>query len=474
MDPKIVIWNIRGLNDLNRREAVKKKTRDWKPSIVMLQETKIQQYNDLMVLQCWSNRAVKLLDFPSQGSSGGILCLWDSSKIHVLDSLIGPFSVTLLCKNVTNGFEWMLTGVYAPCSSYTEEVNLFWREIEEVRCFWNYPWVIGGDFNEIRFSHDRSSGGDVTDGMERFNRFISRHYLIDLLLLRATYTWTNNQFQSIRSRIDRFLVTADWEIFYPQVIQQAFVRPCSDHNPIALTCQGMQHGPSPFRCEYYWFSHPNFLNFVKEMWLSFSVSGSAGFIFYKKLQLLKAKLREWSTTEYGEIDRRLEELEDIFVTLGAAENDNNGMNETQWEERVKARQEYCKLTLINVEKLRSIARVTHTKDFEHNTKYFHRPINERRRRSFIGSIKVNGLTNDDQEIKSGIVSYFKDIFQNQSARSVSMEGMNFPPIGEEMKLWLKRDFDEDECIAAIKMLGQFKAPGPDGSQSSFILFVGNL
>lgn len=81
-----------------------------------LQETKLQQCNDLLVWQCCSNKDVKWLDSPSQGSYGGILCMWDSSKVEVLDSLIGTYSITLHCKTISNSFEWMFTGVYAPCA----------------------------------------------------------------------------------------------------------------------------------------------------------------------------------------------------------------------------------------------------------------------------------------------------------------------------------------------------------------------
>ncbi|XP_026451287.1 uncharacterized protein LOC113351538 [Papaver somniferum] len=306
MDLKIVYWNIRGLNDLNRRDIVKKKIKDWKPSIVLLQETKIQLCNDLIAWQCWGKRDIMWLYSHSQGSSGGILCLWDSSKIQVIDSLIGPYSITLHCKNLSNCFEWMFTGVYAPCANNTEEVNLFWREIEETRAFWNFPWVIGGDFNELRFAHERTSGGDYTIGMIKLNSFISRHHLFDFPLIDASFTWTNNQIQSIRSRIDRILLFPATESVYPQVTQHSLDRPCSDHNPIAMVCEGVKHGPSPFRCEYYWFLHPKFLNFVRDMWNSFDVSGSAGFVFCKKLQLLKHHLRLWSKREYREVDRKLE------------------------------------------------------------------------------------------------------------------------------------------------------------------------
>ncbi|XP_026383952.1 uncharacterized protein LOC113279473 [Papaver somniferum] len=262
----------------------------------------------------------------------------------------------------------------------------------------------------LQFNPSIQTGGEVTAGMNNLNRFISRHHLIDLPLVGATYTWTNNQIQSVRSRIDGILLSPEWEHVHPDVIQQDLARPCSDHNPISLNCQGLKHGNPPLRCEYFWFSHPNFLNLVKDLWLSFSVSGSAGFIFCKKLQMLKVKRREWSKLEYGEVDRRLEELEDLFMTLDAAEDTNNGITEARWEERTTAKQEYCKLTFINAEKLRSMTRVTHIKDYENNTKYFHRLANDRRRISYIVSIKVDGsLTTDEAEIKEDFLNIMSEL-----------------------------------------------------------------
>ncbi|XP_026410423.1 uncharacterized protein LOC113305622 [Papaver somniferum] len=255
---------------------------------------------------------------------------------------------------------------------------------------------------------------------------------------------------------------------YPHVTQHALSHSCSDHNPIALICKGMKHGPSPLRCEYYWFSNPNFISFVREMWNSFDVSGSDGFVFSKKLQLLKQKLKPWSKEEYGEVNKRLEELEDIFADLDAMENANNGLFDSQWNDRVSARHECCNLIIIRAEKWRSRFRYTHVKDYDNNTKYFHRLANDRRIRSFIGSIKVNGvLTSDDSEIKNDIVDLFQNIFQSPQQSVISAEGMHFNQIFEEMCLWLERDIDEDEYFAAIKLLGKHKAPGPDGFPISF-------
>jgi endonuclease/exonuclease/phosphatase family metal-dependent hydrolase len=46
--------------------------------------------------------------------------------------------------------------------------------------------------------------------------------------------WSNNREQPSWSRIDRFLVSADWEAKCPDLVQKRFLRLCSDHFPILL------------------------------------------------------------------------------------------------------------------------------------------------------------------------------------------------------------------------------------------------
>ncbi|XP_026417159.1 uncharacterized protein LOC113312636 [Papaver somniferum] len=153
-----------------------------------------------------------------------------------------------------------------------------------------------------------------TRGMYIFNKFISDHKLIDLPLNEATYTWSNSQLQIIRSRIDRFLITADWESHFPSDTQMALARPWSNHCPIAFLCDGVLTGPSPFRFE-----------------------------------SLKLKLKSWAKEEFGHVDRQLEDLEEIFVQLDAEEDANNGLSEVRWNLRLKARQDYCNLITLEAE-----------------------------------------------------------------------------------------------------------------------------
>ena len=97
------------------------------------------------------------------------------------------------------------------------------------------PILLGGIFNLIRFSSDKSSGGGDKRLMDLFNGFIEKHELKEIRRVWGSkYTWTNKQATPIMSNIDRVLVSTDWEDKFPLTTLNTLVRVGSDHNPLLL------------------------------------------------------------------------------------------------------------------------------------------------------------------------------------------------------------------------------------------------
>ena len=90
----------------------------------------------------------------AEGTAGGILVFWDTSKLELLEAEIGHFSITCMFKNVEDGFLWAFTGVYGPVKRCKRE--LFWEELGSVKGLWEGPWCIGGDFNMVLSPNDRN------------------------------------------------------------------------------------------------------------------------------------------------------------------------------------------------------------------------------------------------------------------------------------------------------------------------------
>lgn len=78
--------------------------------------------------------------------------------------------------------------------------------------------------------------------MEKLFEFIEDLNLIDLLLEGGSYSWSSGTDQLLMPRIDRALVTPDWEEHYLDVIQRISPRPILDHSPILLKAGGNGEG----------------------------------------------------------------------------------------------------------------------------------------------------------------------------------------------------------------------------------------
>ena len=153
---------------------------------------------------------------------------------------------------------------------------------------WDAPWCVGGDFTVVRFSGEKKGSHRLSGAMRSFSKFIDDMQLLDLPLHGGEFTWGNSQ---SASRIDRFLVSGDWEEQFHHIRQVRMEHPVSDHWPLLLECGGMRRGPSPFRFENMWLSVEGFREQVKEWWDGYKVRGSLSCVLAKKLKLLKDDLK---------------------------------------------------------------------------------------------------------------------------------------------------------------------------------------
>ena len=116
MDFSILSWNVRGLNNLAKRKAVQTFVSDLKCNIVCLQETKISDLTNALVIETLGPRyRDNFISLPAVGSRGGILIA--CSNDFEITSAPMPVSVycvsgTVRCKS--NGEVWSITGVYGP------------------------------------------------------------------------------------------------------------------------------------------------------------------------------------------------------------------------------------------------------------------------------------------------------------------------------------------------------------------------
>ncbi|RVW89836.1 LINE-1 retrotransposable element ORF2 protein [Vitis vinifera] len=119
-------------------------------------------------------------------------------------------------------------------------------------------------------------------------------------------------------RLDRFLYSNEWEQAFPQSLQGVLPRWTSDHWPIVLETNPFKWGPTPFRFENMWLQHSSFKENFGRWWREFQGNGWEGHKFMRKLQFVKAKLKEWNKTSFGELKSIKEEILRYFEKLYAS------------------------------------------------------------------------------------------------------------------------------------------------------------
>lgn len=134
-----------------------------------------------------------------------------------------------------------------------------WRNLQPK--FNNIQWSfnMGGDFNLIRFSSEKSSESVDQSKMDMFNNFISETGIKEMTRKGSKFTWTNKQDNPIMCILGRVFTSFDWDFHYPWSTYEVPTRVGSNHNPLLVTTEDVRVShPYFFRFEMAWFTHPEF------------------------------------------------------------------------------------------------------------------------------------------------------------------------------------------------------------------------
>lgn len=208
----------------------------------------------------------------------------------------------------------MFTGVY--CRGNREEKSMLWNELEECRNKWDGKWIIGGDFNMTLRREERRGSSFSTSEASEFKEVMERLGMVDLLLSKKQWTWSN---QKSKSKIDRFFISC-FLLDLTCVNQKTLSRRISDHYLICIEAEGIQWSLIPFRLDNKWLGKENFRQLVEETWKNSDIQGCASYRFAHKHKALKNAIKEWAKEE-------LEQRKMLFDSVIAEINDMDSREE---------------------------------------------------------------------------------------------------------------------------------------------------
>jgi hypothetical protein len=166
---------------------------------------------------------------PPRGRSGGILLGINKDKFDVLDIKHGDFLLKFKLRNKEDNFEWKLLAVYGAAQENKKEE--FLSELVHMCSTESEPLLVGGDINIIRSPCEKNNNRFNDRCPSLFNAIINNLDLRELVLSGRQFTWTNNLQIPTYEKLDKILVSTEWELKFLRVTVHSLPRGISNHTP---------------------------------------------------------------------------------------------------------------------------------------------------------------------------------------------------------------------------------------------------
>jgi exonuclease III len=319
---KEIFWNYNGLRDQTKPRFLFEASKEHMLDFIALLETKRSDFNSNELSHFCANKNFVWECAPPNGRSGGILIGFNPDKFEVLDILQGNFCLKFKLHNLEDSFEWSFVAVYGAAQNSFKEN--FLSELVRMCDTMDKPMLVGGDFNIIRSLDEKNNNRYSDRRPSLFNAVINSLNLRELELLGRQFTWANNLQAPTFEKLDRILVSMEWEMQFPQATVTALPRAISDHTPLLLhTGISSQPKANSFKIELSWLFKDGFHGKVIEVWQCESQGSTSIEIWQNKIRSLRRYLRGWAKNMNGTYKK---EKNDILIKIDQLDKKSQNNN----------------------------------------------------------------------------------------------------------------------------------------------------
>ena len=285
-------------------------------------------------------------------------------------------------------------------------------------------------------------------------------------------TWANSLEVPTFERLDRILMSTEWEKKYPMATVMALSREISDHTPLLLNSGAKTHHISQprFCFELGWLLQKGFYKIVEDVWNKRVKGLNAMEVWQNKIRRLRQFLRGWAKNISG---RNKKEKMELIRKTDDLDKKAESTFLSQQEIELKHKMKDRLVSLLREEEIYWYQRSKSTKllQGDRNTKYFHLIANGKHRKTRIFQLEQDGeIIKGDDKLKKYITRYYKSLFGLPDGNNFSMDESqteDIPQISLEENTILSSQFSEKEVRDAIFQMTNNKAPGPDGFPAEF-------
>lgn len=128
----------------------------------------------------------------------------------------------------------------------------------------------------------------------------------------GAYTWSNNQLDPTLEKLDRVLMSLDWEDIFPLTSLTKLVRSKSDHNPLILNTNEVVSPKikKDFHFDISWLKDERFLPKVAELWNQPVTKTDIVDVINVKLKKVKKYFKGWGSNLFGVNRKRRAKLKE--------------------------------------------------------------------------------------------------------------------------------------------------------------------
>ncbi|KAJ0454037.1 putative RNA-directed DNA polymerase [Helianthus annuus] len=431
-----------------------------------LQESKRESISPADLAGFWGSRNFAFDSVDSAGYSGGLVCLWDVARFSVSSVVKNRNYLLIRGKLVGSDSVLNVLNVYAPQGVPAKKI--LWDELVQLISISDGFWVVLGDFNAVRFREEKKNCEFKVTCASNFNSFIFEAGLLEYNMRGRKFTYSSS-IGNKHSKLDRFLVNAEFFNKWPDASVEAVSTFLSDHCSLIMKTAAENFGPRPFRIFDSWFDKSGFSEVVsKVLKKDEGWSGPPDSCLMRKLCVLRAELKVWR-------DNMLKSAsEEVLVALSDLENVQSVMEVRDLTEDEEWTFMECKRILLEEEErkssdLRQRSRVNWAKCGDENSKFFHAMVNCRKASNRIHGLEVDGSwVSKPNQVKKEIFRFFRSKFVEECVIRPRLLCSNMRKLSDSDAAMLDSRFSKEEIKAAVFGCDDDRAPGPDGINFRFV------